>query len=238
MHHADNVTRLAMLCRSATLLALLATPVWLQAADLDAALARCPGLAKYMDEMAAKQVPPDAAAKPRLPELRERILAMARDDQAARQQLIEARNSPEAQDRVRQIDERHLSVLKSIAAEAGFPNAAEIGKDGVNAFWLLVQHADADRAFQAEMLRVITPRGTRSDDIDLSKFALLTDRVLVAQGKPQRFGTQVKLDNGKYRVGVVEDEPQLDARRRDAGLMPINDYLCMLEALYTPTAQK
>jgi hypothetical protein len=238
MRDPDITPRLIRQRLAAMLLVLLSTPVvGPHAAALDEALARCPGLAGYMDEMAAKQGPSAAVPKITLPELREQILAMLREGEAARKQQIEAGDSAEARARVLQIDQRHLSILKEVAAERGFPNAAEIGKDGVDAFWLLVQHADADHEFQEEMLRVITPRA-RSDEIDGSKFALLTDRVLVAQGKPQRYGTQVKRVDGKYRVGEVEDESQLDARRRDAGLMPINDYLCMLEVLYAPSAQQ
>jgi hypothetical protein len=217
---------------------LLLTPrVGLHAADFDAVLVRCPNLSKYMDEMAAKQAPPAAVTAPTQPELREQILAMERDDQAARTNQSEVGDSKEANDRVRQIDQQHLPILRSIAARQGFPTAAAIGKDGVDAFWLLVQHADADREFQEEMLQVITPRA-KSGEIDGSKFALLTDRVLLAKGKPQRYGTQARLDDGKYRIGIVEDEPQLEARRRAMGLMPISDYLCMLEVLYTPTTQK
>jgi hypothetical protein len=238
MHDPEIAPSVTRLRRSAMLLALLSTPVvGLHAAALEEALAQCPGMARYMDEIAAKQAPSVAAPKATLPELREQILAMERENQAARKQQIEAGDSSEAKDRVRQIDQRHLSKLKTLAAERGFPNAAEIGKDGIDAFWLLVQHADADHAFQEEMLRVVTPRA-KSDEIDGSKFALMTDRVLVAQGKPQRYGTQVRRDDGRFRVREVEDEPQLDARRRDAGLMPINDYLCMLGVLYTSTTKK
>jgi len=52
----------------------------------------------------------------------------------------------------------------------------------LNQAWLLVQHMDHDVAFQQEFHRHLTPGTTEHE--------YLTDRILVNQGKPQKFGTQ------------------------------------------------
>ena len=62
--------------------------------------------------------------------------------------------------------------------------------------------------------------------------AFLTDRVLVAQGKPQRYGTQGVMENGKAVVKNVEDRDNLDKRRKELGLPPIDQYLKQLEDVY------
>lgn len=66
--------------------------------------------------------------------------------------------------------------------------------------------------------------------------ALLTDRVLRAQGKPQRYGTQFKPGaDGSMVLEPTEDEAGLDARRRAVGLPSMAVYKRMLgEAYHTP----
>jgi hypothetical protein len=79
--------------------------------------------------------------------------------------------------------------------------------------FLIVQHADADPAFQADMLGrldqyVGTERAPRFN------YALLWDRVAVAQGRPQRFATQVQCRAGVIVPTIgVEDESGLNQRR-------------------------
>jgi hypothetical protein len=55
-------------------------------------------------------------------------------------------------------------------------------------------------------------------------FALLEDRVLIRQGKPQRYGSQVDTKNGVTLL-PTEDDGNLDARRASMGLGPICEYL-------------
>ncbi|MGA0587410.1 DUF6624 domain-containing protein [Dyella sp. KRB-257] len=77
--------------------------------------------------------------------------------------------------------------------------------------------------------------GISGQGIKNSDFALLTDRVLRAQKKPQRYGTQFVADPahpGKVVMAPVEDPAHLDERRAEAGLMPISDYRCVMEVVY------
>jgi hypothetical protein len=206
------------------------------AADLGPALDACPGVAKFMDELASRQMTRATQERPTVPTedaLRRQILAMEKEDQAARNPRAITADSEQARAAIRVVSDRHLPILKTIAATHGFPTIGQIGRDGVDAFWLLIQHADGDASFQAAMLDAIRPR-IAAGEIDLSKVALLTDRVLMAQGKPQRFGTQTRAVNGKHVAYASEDEKNLIARRDAMGLMPLGDYLCMLDALYRP----
>ena len=65
------------------------------------------------------------------------------------------------------------------------------------------------------------------------QLALLTDRVLRAQGKPQRYGSQFSEENGR-RVPQPIEEPldKLDERRASMGMMPFDDYRCSMEVMY------
>jgi hypothetical protein len=55
--------------------------------------------------------------------------------------------------------------------------------------------------------------------------AYLTDRVLMHEGKPQEFGTQVRVQDGQAVAQVLRDPEGVDARRAKVGLGPLREYL-------------
>ncbi|MDL5367748.1 hypothetical protein QSH18_19240 [Xanthomonas sp. NCPPB 2654] len=198
---------------------------------LSAALARCPGAAQFMrshhDDAARAAAAAPAAAAPTDLALRQRLLDMQRVDQQARG----GDWSLAGVEKMAAIDAAHLPQIKRIVAEHdGLPSAAQVGGDGVAAAWLLVQHADRDPAFQAEVLSKLAPQVERGE-IAARNMAMLTDRVLVAQGKPQRYGTQLVAKQGRWEPKPIEDPQQVDARRASVGDMPLSDYLCMVAGL-------
>lgn len=133
-----------------------------------------------------------------------------------------------------EVDGDNLTWLKAQVQKSGFPTVAQVGEQGMSAAFLLVQHADRDPAFQASALQTLKSRGS-DKGIKNSDFALLTDRVLRAQKKPQRYGTQFGADPahpGKMVMEPVEDMAHLDERRARMGLLPIADYRCVLDVIY------
>ncbi|HZW18761.1 MAG TPA: DUF6624 domain-containing protein [Luteimonas sp.] len=204
-------------------------------AEDDKMLASCPGGAEWLASEHARReemhLPPEAP--PRKPELRDELLRMARDDQAARSALTEGKTPTQAQIEAWQsTDRRNLAALKKIVADGGFPRAADVRRDGVGAAWLLVQHADADPAFQQSVLSQLTGLG-EADGIGGQEVALLTDRVLLAQGKPQRYGTQYEGGAGSpLRQRPMEDPSHVDERRAAMHMMPIATYACVLDKMY------
>ena len=102
------------------------------------------------------------------------------------------------------------------------------------AAFLLVQHADQDLPFQKAFL-VWLEGAYRSGALPPQMgegVALLTDRVLAAEGKPQRYGTQVLMQGGRVVVKPIEDEANVDARRAEPGLPPMAEYLELLKKMY------
>ncbi|MGS0641112.1 DUF6624 domain-containing protein [Xanthomonas oryzae] len=72
-----------------------------------------------------------------------------------------------------------------------------------------------------------------TQDVAPDDVALLTDRVLLAQGKPQRYGTQFHRDaDDRMALQPTEDEAGLDARRLRMGLPPMDQYKKMLQDIY------
>src|SRR5690606_33325146 len=121
--------------------------------------------------------------------------------------------------------------LEQIIEEFGWPTITLVGKDGEDAAWAIAQHSDLDPAFQVfalERLREAAEAGHAS----FGNVAYLEDRVLVAKGQPQVWGTQVRCgDDGPVPATPIRDEAGLDERRASAGLAPFADYLAEMAAI-------
>ncbi len=164
--------------------------------------------------------------------LRDELLARGTKDQEARNAAINSGNSPEAWQKIAPIDHDNTEWMKQLVAKQGWPGISEVGKDGAQVAWLLVQHADADPAFQKRVLPLMEA-AVAKHEAEPSLFALLTDRVLRAEGKPQRYGTQFQTgDDGTMSMQPTEDEANLDARRASVGLPSIAEYKQVLSETY------
>lgn len=130
---------------------------------------------------------------------------------------------------VARIDAENTQWLKDIISERGWVTYSGVGIDGGDAAWLLVQHADADPAFQRQCLDLMT--ALPKNEVSQSSMAMLTDRVLLKEGKNQIYGTQFVVRDGEWVPLRLEDEEHVDARRAEVGLPPMAEYKSMLEAV-------
>jgi hypothetical protein len=123
------------------------------------------------------------------------------------------------------VDRRHRPEIDRIHAQYGWLKASVAGKDAAHMFWLLVQHQDAElqRRLLPEMERAVSERQASRAD-----YALLYDRVMVGEGKLQRWGSQTKCVDGKAVLDPVEDPAGLDDRRRALFMQPVEQYLDVL----------
>ena len=225
------------------LASLAACPVVALAADEDAALARaCPGLAAWAEghpHGADAAMAVDDGHRFTQPALREELARRAAADAGVRDAaMAKGTPDPAAMQKVLKTDAGNLAWLKELVARQGFPTVAQVGAQGVANAWLLAQHADRDNAFQWQVLRTLQARGEQAG-VRKQELAMMTDRVLLAQGKPQRYGTQFAAgEGGKLRMQPVGDRAGLDARRAAMGLMPLALYRCVLGVSYhLPVAQ-
>lgn len=163
--------------------------------------------------------------------LRKELLTRGDEDQRVRNATIDSGNSAEAWKQVEPVDQDNTAWLKRVIASRGWPGISLVGTDGNRAAFLIVQHS-LDVDFQAQMLPILETAYAKRD-IDAEELALLTDRVLRKQGKPQRYGSQFKdNDDGSMSMQPVEDEANLDARRRKMGMEPIAEYKKRLSDVY------
>jgi Family of unknown function (DUF6624) len=70
------------------------------------------------------------------------------------------------------------------------------------------------------------------DKIFGSDVAVLTDRILVSEGKPQEFGTQFKQLDGKMVMMPVKDPRHLEKRRAKYLLPPMPVYRKLISDMY------
>ncbi len=146
------------------------------------------------------------------------ILQMAKQDQEMRERF---ESDPGAWDSM--VDEVNTNRMKEIVEEIGWPSISKVGEEASDLAWLLVQHADRDPAFQKRCLELMKrlPEGA----VSKSNLAYLEDRILVKEGKPQRFGTQFFEDiDGHVKVRPIEDPEHVDERREAMGLPPWEEW--------------
>jgi hypothetical protein len=162
------------------------------------------------------------------PALRRELLALVDEDQKARFAFIAKQDDAALKQAMLDIDRKTTARMKAVVAEHGWPGRSLVGEDGAHAAWLLVQHADADLAFQKQCLALIEPLVARGE-AGAQDHAYLHDRVAVAEQRPQRFGTQFGPD-GEPRP--IEDEAHVDARRKAVGLGTMAEYRVQMRKMY------
>ncbi len=116
------------------------------------------------------------------------------------------------------LDHACVSELKELMKTHDWFTIPEFGAAASQSAWLIAQHADADPAFQKEVLALLEhlhPTGA----VNANDYAYLFDRVAVSyydesQRKPQLYGTQ---GDGF----PIADPENLNARRAKLGLKPL-----------------
>lgn len=159
------------------------------------------------------------------PDVAAQLDAMATADQRIRS----APDTPEIRAEMLRVDARHEAALRDIITRHGWPDEHMVGKHGLHAVWLLMQHASP------ALLKLGLPHMVAAADrgeLPWAVVALSVDRDLMYDGKPQRYGSQFRRSpDGRLEMYMVEDEAHLDERRAKVGLGPIAEYRAELEAM-------
>ena len=120
------------------------------------------------------------------------------------------------------IDSSNLAQVEALIAKYGWMGKSKIGTMGNYTLWLVIQHADL--ATQEKYLPMLEKSVAESES-RASELAYLKDRVLMRQGKKQIYGTQVvPSGNGMQEFWPIEDMTNVDKRRAEVGLEPIEQY--------------
>lgn len=125
---------------------------------------------------------------------------------------LEGMGAPGKRDAAR--DRKELARLKTIIASHGWPGFRFAGPElAANAFTVLMRTP----AKEMEALLPALREAQAGNDVPGAQLAQAEDRLRVAKGLPQRYGTQ--LASGK--PVIIEDEGALEIRRKMLGLPPM-----------------
>ncbi len=125
----------------------------------------------------------------------------------------------------------HRNWAEEILDETGYPGIDRVGQSGESNFWVIAQHADFDPDFQKKVLRLMEAE-VKKGNASSRRYAFLTDRVRMNTGEKLLYGTQVDYNfiTGDAFSLPTEDPENLNSRRAEVGLEPIEDYLADMTA--------
>ncbi|RAK62658.1 DUF6624 domain-containing protein [Hymenobacter edaphi] len=163
--------------------------------------------------------------------LKQQLDSIYASDQGGRQQYNSIRekygeHSPEMQALWKQMaetDARNLKKITALLDRHGWPSKAKVGNMGTQTVFLVIQHSDLPTM---QKYFPVARQAMERGDLAKSAFALMQDRLLMWQGKPQIYGSQLSSDakTGKMAFHPIEDEAHVDERRATMGLGPLADY--------------
>jgi hypothetical protein len=125
--------------------------------------------------------------------------------------------------RINAKDSTNLIVVEDILKKYGWLGTDVIGGTGNMTLFLVIQHSNLKTQEKyLPMMREAVKKG----NAEASSLALLEDRVALGQGKKQKYGSQISMDeNNKYYVQPLEDPDNVDVRRAEVGLEPLSEYV-------------
>jgi heme-degrading monooxygenase HmoA len=159
----------------------------------------------------------------------EELLAIEKLDQSVRTAARADSQNLALLSEMNRTDRENLARVGAIIAKYGWPGKTLVGTAAAGTAWLVIQHSEA--ATQKTYLTMMA-QAAEAGELDRGKVAMTLDHILVADGKPQRYGSAFKQVNGEIVPEPIEDEAGLDARRKAVGLPPFAEYSAQLVATY------
>jgi hypothetical protein len=167
-------------------------------------------------------------------DLRAELLARREEDQRIRKAVVEPGKTltREQQAEWERIDEANTMWLNDLVDARGWPGESLVGVDGAGAAWLFAQHADRQPGLQRKFLELLR-EAVAAGEASATNLAYMEDRVRVAEGRPQLYGTQFTSIVVRWGPFPIEDEERVDERRAAVGLGPLADYAADLNSRKT-----
>lgn len=160
------------------------------------------------------------------------LQGILKKDQSVRFDYINARRSQNevAADSLlkvmRAVDEENEAHLFKILDTRGWVSHKIVG-EATHVFFTILQHSGLEN--QKKYLPKVK-QALKNGDMTTSQYAYYEDRINVFEGKPQRYGTQLKKNsNGVYEACTLENPQMVDRWRKKAGLPPLKDYIAEMQ---------
>jgi hypothetical protein len=163
--------------------------------------------------------------------VRDELIALGKTDQEIREGLdVNAMADTVRLRKMSTLDSASTERLREIVREHGWPGKSVVGEEAARAAFLIVQHSPSTE-FQKEMLELMRS-AAEAGDANRADVAMLEDRILSHEGKPQIYGTQFRIADSRLIPYPIEDPARLDERRAAIGLPPMSEYVNVLRQAY------
>jgi hypothetical protein len=139
--------------------------------------------------------------------------------------------------RMEAVHRANAAKLREIIQRVGWPGERLVGKDGANAAWRIAQHSIGDPDFMREC-RTLLDEASQRGDAPRWQFAMIDDRIHAFEGRPQRYGTQLRDTVNGVAPYPLEDVKQVEKWRQEVGLPPLGELLSGLRETPPPTAEE
>lgn len=130
-------------------------------------------------------------------------------------------------------DSINLKKVQQILDQYGWLGSTEVGDKGSTAIFLVIQHSNlVTQEKYLPLLRDAVKHGKTNNEY----LALLEDRVAIQQGKKQIYGSQIgkNIQNGTYYILPLQDPQNVDKRRKEVGLNPLQEYVSQWGIIWNP----
>lgn len=121
-------------------------------------------------------------------------------------------------------DHKNLETVISIINKCGMPTLREVGQTQMSAIWLVIQHAPGK--YRKQYIGMLE-KSAKNGDLQKTDIAMMKDRILMDDGKPQIYGTQISMNQktGEWELYNLENPAYVNQRRKEIGFTPIEEYL-------------
>lgn len=119
-------------------------------------------------------------------------------------------------------DSFNLKKITAIIDKHGWLGKEIIGEKGNATLFLVIQHADLKTQ---EKYLPIMKNAVEEKKANASDLALLTDRIEMGNNRPQIYGSQLQSINETNVLYPILDEKNVNNRRANVGLPPLEEYL-------------
>lgn len=125
----------------------------------------------------------------------------------------------------RKLNRENLDMLDELVGTHGWPRISEVGFEVLPSAFFIIQHADSVQTIQRYLPYI--ERAVNQGDLDKYFLAFMMDKIDYRLGQHQQFGTQISYDslNAVYYLDKVIDPVNLNKRRAEMNLEPIEDYI-------------
>jgi hypothetical protein len=119
-------------------------------------------------------------------------------------------------------DSTNLIIVTKILDQYSWLGPRDVGYNGNKALFLVIQHSNKEIMEKYfPMMKEAVKKGNAEPEL----FALLVDRIEMLNGRPQIYGSQMQIINGKRVLYQVIDIKNVNKRRAEVGLESLEEYL-------------